>query len=164
MFICFWERERQSELGRGRKRGKQIWNRFQALSYQHRAQRRSRTHEPWDHDLSWSQTLNQLSHPGTPVYEFSSLFCYGDKLQWLTSIIIPNYVPKQSQLSHGILSFLCIPGHDLIVCCLKVLYLCLRMRLTYNFSFNVPVRLIYKLSLVCILTFILFCFVSLRSV
>ena len=21
---------------------------------------------PWDHDLSWNQTLNQLSHPGAP--------------------------------------------------------------------------------------------------
>ena len=26
----------------------------------------TRTHEPWDRDLSRSQTLNQLSHPGTP--------------------------------------------------------------------------------------------------
>ena len=25
------------------------------------------THELWDHDLSWSWMLNQLSHPGTPV-------------------------------------------------------------------------------------------------
>ena len=26
---------------------------------------------PWDHDLNWRQTLNQLSHPGAPVLHFS---------------------------------------------------------------------------------------------
>ena len=40
----------------------------QALRYQHRAQCRTRSHKPWDHDLSWnqSQTLNPLRHPGRP--------------------------------------------------------------------------------------------------
>ena len=64
MFICFWEREteHEHEQGRGRERGRhRIWSRFQALSCQHRAWCRAQTHEPWDHDLSWSQTLNQLS-------------------------------------------------------------------------------------------------------
>ena len=32
----------------------------------HSAWRWARTHEPWDHDLSQSRTLNRLSHPGTP--------------------------------------------------------------------------------------------------
>ena len=29
---------------------------------------------PQDHDLSWRQTLNQLSHPGAPVWKFLSEF------------------------------------------------------------------------------------------
>ena len=53
MFIYFWERER-------------IWSRFQAPSCQHRARHWARTHKLRDHDQSRSQTLNQLSHPGTP--------------------------------------------------------------------------------------------------
>ena len=73
MFICVWERERQTECeqGRGRERGRhRIQSRLQPLSCQHRARRRAWTHEPWDHDLSWSQTLNQLSHPGAPKSDY----------------------------------------------------------------------------------------------
>ena len=54
--------------GRGRERARhRIWSRTQARSCQHTARRGARTHEPWDHDLSRSQTLNWLSHPGTPM-------------------------------------------------------------------------------------------------
>ena len=56
---------------RGRRR---IWSRLQALSCQHRAWSGARTREPWDHDLSWSQTLNRLSHPGTPESLFLILW------------------------------------------------------------------------------------------
>ena len=52
---------------RGRHR---IWSGFQALSCQPRAGHGAQTHEPWDCDLSRSQTLNQLSHSGTPVIRF----------------------------------------------------------------------------------------------
>ena len=48
---------------RGRHR---IWNRLQALSCQHRARRRARTHGLRDRDLSRSRPLNRLSHPGAP--------------------------------------------------------------------------------------------------
>ena len=34
---------------------------------QHGAQRGAQTHKPQDHDLSQSQTLNRLSHPGAPI-------------------------------------------------------------------------------------------------
>ena len=44
-----------------------IKSRLQALNCQHRAWCKAQTHEPWDHDLSRSQTLNQLSHPGAPL-------------------------------------------------------------------------------------------------
>ena len=70
-FIYFWDRERQSMNGGGSERGKhRIWNRLQALSCQHRARRRAQTHELRDHDLSRSQPLNRLSHPGAPALCF----------------------------------------------------------------------------------------------
>ena len=68
MFIYFWERERETEheQGRGRERGRhRIRSSLQVPSCQHRAQNGAWTHEPWDHDLSWSQPLKQLSHPGS---------------------------------------------------------------------------------------------------
>ena len=79
MLIYFWKKERERErewektereLGRGRERQRhRIWSRLQALSCQHRAWH-GRTHELQDHDLSWSRSLNLLSHPGTPVVHF----------------------------------------------------------------------------------------------
>ena len=42
-----------------------------ALCWQQQAQCWAQTHKLWDHDLSWCQMLNQLSHPGAPkVYLF----------------------------------------------------------------------------------------------
>ena len=66
MFI--FEKETESKQGRGdRERGGQrIWSRPQALSCQHRAWWEAQTHKMWDHDLSQSQMLNWLSHPGVP--------------------------------------------------------------------------------------------------
>ena len=50
-FNCLFLRERERE--RGREKGRhRIWSRLQALSCQHRARHWTRTHEPWDHDLS----------------------------------------------------------------------------------------------------------------
>ena len=40
----------------------------QAPHCQHRARRGAQTHEPRDRDLSWSRTLNRLSHPGAPDF------------------------------------------------------------------------------------------------
>ena len=76
MFIYFWER--QHEQGMGREKGRhRNWSRLQALSCQHRAWHGAGTHKPWDHDLSRSRRLNQLSHPGTPklqhLYELVSI-------------------------------------------------------------------------------------------
>ena len=62
------EREREHKQERGRERDThRIWSRLQALSYQHRAQGRARTHEPWDQDLSQSQTLNCSTNWATQV-------------------------------------------------------------------------------------------------
>ena len=62
-FVYFWDRGRQSMRRGGAERGRhRIWSRLQALSCQHRAQCGAWTHKPWNHDLSWSWTLNQLSH------------------------------------------------------------------------------------------------------
>ena len=70
MFIYFLrEREAEHEQGRGRERGRhRIWSRLQAPSCQHRARCWARTHQPWDHDLSQSQTLNRPSHPGALIF------------------------------------------------------------------------------------------------
>ena len=67
VLFYFWERQRESEQGRGRERGRhRIQSRLQALSCQHGAQSRAQTHKLWDHDLSWSRMLNPLGHPGAP--------------------------------------------------------------------------------------------------
>ena len=39
----------------------------------------SRT-EPWDHDLSWSQMFNQLSHPDIPPFCFWSFWLHFEQL------------------------------------------------------------------------------------
>ena len=68
-FSCLFilERERAHKRGRDRERGRhRIRSRFQALSCQHRAQRRAWIHAPWDHNPSGSQMPNLSSHPGTP--------------------------------------------------------------------------------------------------
>ena len=74
VYLFLRQRETKHEWGRVRERGKhRIWSRLQALSCQHRARCRARTHGPWDNDLSRSRTLNRLSHPGSPVKTFLSL-------------------------------------------------------------------------------------------
>ena len=62
------QRETEHEWGKGRERGRhRIGSRLQALSHhQPRARRGARTHRRRDRDLSWSQMLNRLSHPGAP--------------------------------------------------------------------------------------------------
>ena len=75
MFI-FGERERQRQSMStggawgsrgGAERGRhRIRSRLQAPSCQHRARCGTRTRKPRDHDLSQSQTLNWLNHPGAP--------------------------------------------------------------------------------------------------
>ena len=65
--VYFWRRERVRAGEGQRERGKhRIQSRIQALSCQHRARHGAWTHEPWDHDLSPSRTLNLLSHPSVP--------------------------------------------------------------------------------------------------
>ena len=69
LFIFEKGRERETDrawAGEGSKRGTE--DPKQALCWQQRAQCRAWTHKPQDHDLSWSQMLNQLNHPGTSHY------------------------------------------------------------------------------------------------
>ena len=71
MFIYFWETKTECEQGRDRERDRQrIWSRLRALSCQHRACCGAQTRKPWDHDLSWHWMLNQLSHPGAPMFVY----------------------------------------------------------------------------------------------
>ena len=81
-FIYYWETEHEHGRGRERERHR-IWSRLQALRCLHRVRHRAQTHKPWDHDLSWSRTLNWLSHPGAPMQQdilnffFQRLFIFG---------------------------------------------------------------------------------------
>ena len=69
VYLFLRERNTKHEQGRSRERGRhRIRSRLQAPSCRHRARRGARAHEPRDHDLSRSQTFNQLSHPGAPKY------------------------------------------------------------------------------------------------
>ena len=83
LFIFERERGRQS-VSRGgaeRERGRhRIQSRLQPRSCQHRARLGARTHEPWDHDLSWSWTLNRLSHPGAPTYYHFRIYLHSSLL------------------------------------------------------------------------------------
>ena len=64
LFYCLFLRERESTGEEERER--ETEDPKQALRWQQRAQCGVQTHELWDHDLSWSWMLNQLSHPGAP--------------------------------------------------------------------------------------------------
>ena len=83
VYLFLRQRETGHERGRGRERGRhRIGNRLQAPSHQPRARRGARTHGPRDCDLSRSRTLNQLSHPGTPlIYFFNAKLCISDLFQ-----------------------------------------------------------------------------------
>ena len=73
-FIYFWKRETECEQGRGRERegdteseaGSRLWTvstePYAGLKPTNR-ECGAQTQEPWDHDLTWSQTFNQLSPP-----------------------------------------------------------------------------------------------------
>ena len=68
--MCIFEREwARASISRGRTEreedtGSEAGSRL--LSCQHRARCGARTHELWDHDLSLSWMLNELSHPSAP--------------------------------------------------------------------------------------------------
>ena len=78
VYLFLTGRKTKHEWRRGREGGRhRIWSRLQALSFQHRAPCGTRTHRPWDHDLSWSPTLNWLSHPGAPsLCDFLKIYLF----------------------------------------------------------------------------------------
>ena len=65
VYLFLRKTEHKQDKGKERVRHR-IWSRVQAWSCQHRARGGAQTHEPRYHDSSWSQTFNQLSHPGAP--------------------------------------------------------------------------------------------------
>ena len=76
MFIYFWERERERESWGGTERETETEGPKQAPHWQRKAWRGARTHEPWDHDLSRSQSLSWLSDPGAPKYWLLGTCCF----------------------------------------------------------------------------------------
>ena len=67
--VCLFLRKSKREMvqGRGRERAG-TGDLEQALHWQQQARCDARTHKPWDHDLSRSWRLTQLSHPSTPLW------------------------------------------------------------------------------------------------
>ena len=57
----------RAQAKKGQRGRHRIRSRLQAPSCQHRAWHRAWIHELWDRDLSRSQMLNWLSHPGAPT-------------------------------------------------------------------------------------------------
>ena len=71
MFYLFLrQRQSMSMGGPAREGDTESRSRLRVLSHQHRARRGAGTHEPRDHTLSRSRTLNRLSHPGAPKPTF----------------------------------------------------------------------------------------------
>ena len=71
MFIYFWERE-TAWIGK-EQRERETHNPKQAPGSELSAQSLTQglkvwTHELWDHDLSWRQTLYWLRHPASPIH------------------------------------------------------------------------------------------------
>ena len=88
--VYFWETERdRAQVGEGQRERHRTWSRLQALSCQHRTWQSARTCEPRDRDLSRSQSLNRLSHPGTPAIAIF-LFDYLGFLPMSLFYIIPQ--------------------------------------------------------------------------
>ena len=75
MFIYFWEGERDRAWVWERQRERETQNLRQAPGSKLSAQSLmwGWNQEPWDHDLSWSRMLNQLSHPGAPKLHYLNL-------------------------------------------------------------------------------------------
>ena len=96
----FFERESTSGEGTERNRDTESEAGCKALSCQQRARCRAWTHKPWDHDLSWSWTFNQLSHPGAPTFAYliGAHLCIWYKLVVSTFILL--HVDVQFSLNH----------------------------------------------------------------
>ena len=105
-------RVRQSMSGGGAERegdieseaGSRLW-----ASGQYRAWCGAGTHELWDHDLSRSQMLNRLSHPGAPPPKSFRLLC--------------SHYYLFPYIFHYVFKFLIWPIYSLAVCCLTFTYL-----------------------------------------
>ena len=76
IYLFLMEREREHGRGRERERERERENLKQAPHHHLGAQCGAGTHEPWDHDLSQSWTLNRLSHPGASVAVPKSLLSH----------------------------------------------------------------------------------------
>ena len=88
MFLYLFLRDRESTREGGaereRERGRhRIQSRLQAPSCQCGA----RTHQPWDHDLSPSRTLNWLSHPDAPTPTVS-----WSRLNYWIKLVLSGYL------------------------------------------------------------------------
>ena len=103
VYLFLRQRETEHDQGRGRERGRhRIGSRLQALSHQPRARRRAQTHGPRDCALSWSRTLNRLSHPGAPSggVDFKTTIGSIKALSLIAAILISIYSVSWSSHFH----------------------------------------------------------------
>ena len=79
-FFVLRERERESMIRTGQRvRERERENPKRAPQYQHRAPSGAQAHEPRDHDLRSSWTLNRLSHPGKGCILLTKRNCHDSK-------------------------------------------------------------------------------------
>ena len=91
--IFIFESERKREWAGKGQREKETQNLKQAPGCQHRAWHRAWTHDSQDHDLSQSQALNQLSHPGASFHCLS--FYVESPMMSRLSCLLTHLWPKQ---------------------------------------------------------------------
>ena len=105
IYLFLRERERETECkqGRDRERGShRIRSRFQAPHCQHRGWHGAWTHKPWDQNLSWSRTLNRLSHPGSSAcFLFKASVCFGVTANAQSSVTVVAFLASQRMLVVG---------------------------------------------------------------
>ena len=102
--VCLFSRETEPEQRRGRESGRhKTQSKLQALSYQHRAWCGAWTHELWEHDLNWSQTLNwQSSRRPKPTLLLTLHFLPNNgHLPLVLRTLVPHW-----DCSHPLLPFL----------------------------------------------------------
>ena len=129
MFIYFWEREwekervcvSEHEMGRDKEREGDTESKAGSTLQAASTEPDARLEFTWDHDLSQSQTLNQLNHPGAPVnillitINFQLKFLYqkahmfsmlvlNDKL--FSGVFAPVYIPNNNVLEFPLLHIL----------------------------------------------------------
>ena len=113
-----WDRGRHS-MSRGgaeRERETQTRSRLRALCCQQKAQSGVQIHEPWDHELSQSWMLHQMSHPGGPRKDFLNNVLPKTPPICVTAFIFWEMLLQTSDYPKSFPCCLCKGQDTLIIC------------------------------------------------